>query len=620
MGLWRGRRRMVRDGVAVVRHSEQRKDGFPLWLDHPDIVLDNNLPRSGKDIDGSHHVARYRNQATKQRTDPEYIAGKLFQRHETARGEHEYAAYKLLKHSKYVSREPRRVVSRDGEFWLLTSWERCNLREYLRETSTENSTSGGGLKLEQAAWMLRELITAVESTHRGGVAVCDLALENILVTRALQLLIADFDKWENPNTVVPRPAGRLAYQPHERGCTAAQLDCYALGVIGLEFIYGPDWLWRQTDDNRMPLPAELHESPWVTDLPSGYAKAVSYLLLAPRAQESTEELLGYAHVALLQMGSQKAGAAQGSPASEPEPVSVRAPSPRPQLSPRREAIAGHVRRRVVPSSPRPAAKPTERESAAPQPLRTRSRLRRRIGTGAATVVSAAAIAQHEPARTGSRLRRRLGTGAAALVTVAGVGLLVVPDMSVFAGSSAPKRPAAGVTLAPSAGGVITEPATPTKFGGARRVNHGPTSAQKRAAGWLALCAYRRGTNGDVRHCQKNWKLSPRSELAAQVTCSNYHNPTVYTLYKTGRASHGAFAKVAHQGVAYTGSAGACSSWWSRWDRTDAQGEYAAGDIAFRQDRGTGIIAWTYPAQHVVAQAHGPAGSFSHVCQAWWFNG
>lgn len=576
---------MMREGVELVGHSDARENGFPLWLDNPSIVLDNNLPQSGKDIDGSHRVARYRDRDGDRRSEPVYIAGKRFERWEATRGEHEYRAYKALKGSKYVSQLPRRVVSRDGEFWLLTSWERCHLREYLRDTSNGQAGIGGGMQPKQAATMLGELIAALTRIHRAGVAVCDLALENVLVTRALELLLADFDKWENPNTVVPAPPGRVAYRPHQKGCTASQLDLYALGVIGLELIFGPDWLWHQTADNHKPLPAHLPDSTWVNDLPAGYAKAVRYLLLAPRSDDSTEELLGYAQVALLQMNAKHDG--PGTPPSGSH------------TPPRVEDWLPYERD-VPPANPTADEPDEDRTHTGGHDDRERERV--------------------------PRSSRWVATGFVA--ALAAVAFLVVPGLNLNGAARDRGRSTTtqtqSTTTPPTS---TTSPSTtisstPTVLTTIHR-SPGPTKAQRQAAAQLAFFAYERGTNGNVENCKKNWKLPSSSPLAAQVTCTNFHNATIYTDYKTSAAMNSAYRSATHQGVPYTGAAGDCTTSWTNWYRTDVSGQYASGPIAFREDHGTGSLIWEYndvPGENVIAEASGPIGTFGQICQAWYYNG
>ena len=273
--------------ARVIRTGPPIRDGWPAWLVSPDAyVLDNGI-LGGQDVAGTRRIARYREVNSELASEWRYVAGKCFGPEERALGDHELAAYQALAGNIFVVNHLRSYVTENGELWLLSEWQPRNLREFLLSGPLSNADAGT---------ILTFLVTGLRELRRAGVAVNDVAAENVLITSSKHPKFADFDRWAAPDEL-PASNGRRAYQPTGRAATGAERDNHALGVLALEMLREPDWLYELTGRGHWQLP-DL--TPYLQGLDPAYARAVRNLLGSPYVPVplSANRALGLAAAAL----------------------------------------------------------------------------------------------------------------------------------------------------------------------------------------------------------------------------------------------------------------------------------------------------------------------------------
>lgn len=120
--------------------------------------------------------------------------------------------------------------------------------EFVDGESLDSQIPTGGMKLERAATILKQLGVALEEVHRHGVFHRDLKPENILLRRGTDdVVLIDFgiarvtDSVISPTTTDGQSAGTLMYmspeQLRDEGVTAAS-DIYSMSVIAYEMVTG----------------------------------------------------------------------------------------------------------------------------------------------------------------------------------------------------------------------------------------------------------------------------------------------------------------------------------------------------------------------------------------------
>ena len=147
----------------------------------------------------------------------------------------------------------------------------------------------------------------------------------------------------------------------------------------------------------------------------------------------------------------------------------------------------------------------------------------------------------------------------------------------------------------------------------------PTKAHQHAAGMLSAFVYERGTyyaGGNVKACQPNWH--PATNVVAQLRCTSFGQPTVYTRFATNSEASAYFKTLASRGQPATGDWGACKKWIpsSAWRRTILGDQKQSGQVAFRQVASSAFVVWIWPNMHAVAEASGNGKSKPRLCRAW----
>jgi hypothetical protein len=150
----------------------------------------------------------------------------------------------------------------------------------------------------------------------------------------------------------------------------------------------------------------------------------------------------------------------------------------------------------------------------------------------------------------------------------------------------------------------------------------PSKAQQHAAGVLSAFVYERGTwyaGGNVKACQPNWHPAP--QVIAQLHCTAFGQPSVYTRFRTGSQASAYFKKLASQGQPGSGDWGSCRRHIpsTRWTRTILGSEKESGQVAFRQSRDRVSVVWIWPDMQTVAEATGRLSQRIGLCRAWNLN-
>jgi hypothetical protein len=150
----------------------------------------------------------------------------------------------------------------------------------------------------------------------------------------------------------------------------------------------------------------------------------------------------------------------------------------------------------------------------------------------------------------------------------------------------------------------------------------PSRAQQHAAGVLSAFVYERGTwyeGGNVKACQPNWR--PVANVVAQLKCTAFGQPSVYTRFKSASQADAYFKHLASQGHPASGSWGACQRHIpsANWSRTILGDNKESGQVAFRQSGGNASVVWIWPNMHTVAQTTGRLSQRPAICRAWDLN-
>ena len=161
--------------------------------------------------------------------------------------ENSYARQKFIQESEALSRihHPGVVQVLDkGEF----NGRPYFVMEFVHGKKLRSQISSGGMNLERAATILRQIGAALEQAHQQGVFHRDLKPENILLRQGTdEVVLIDFgiakvtDSVVAPTTTHGQSAGTLMYMSPEQvrgeSVTAAS-DIYSMGVIAYEMVTG----------------------------------------------------------------------------------------------------------------------------------------------------------------------------------------------------------------------------------------------------------------------------------------------------------------------------------------------------------------------------------------------
>jgi hypothetical protein len=149
----------------------------------------------------------------------------------------------------------------------------------------------------------------------------------------------------------------------------------------------------------------------------------------------------------------------------------------------------------------------------------------------------------------------------------------------------------------------------------------PSKHQQHAAGVLGAFVYARGTwyeGGNVKACQPNWH--PPANVIAQLHCTSFGQPSVYSRFKTGAQASAYFRQLASHGHPASGYWGMCKRHIpsANWTRT-ILGNKESGQVAFRQSGGMASVVWIWPNMQTVAEATGRLPQRAAICKAWSLN-
>jgi serine/threonine protein kinase len=225
--------------------------------------------------------------------------------------------------------------------------------QYVEGQTLRSAIPAGGMPLEKAASLIRQIAQALGAAHDVGVWHRDLKPENVMLQRSggedyaklIDFGIAGIQnsQFTGEKTKV---AGSLSYMAPEQfaGNPCAASDTYALGVVAYEMLTGnppfssASMTHLVADDQTMTLPRSSRP-----DLPEAAERALlKALSFAPeKRQASVRELGEQLYVALCEV-------------SEPRRRPVKSSASRPATAWRWSSSATRPRPRSVPSKSRPA--------------------------------------------------------------------------------------------------------------------------------------------------------------------------------------------------------------------------------------------------------------------------
>jgi serine/threonine protein kinase len=159
-----------------------------------------------------------------------------------------YARQKFKQESEALSRIRHANVVEVMDTGELADGRPYFVMQYVDGETLRSQVSSGGMDMERAASILKQIGAALEHAHQQGVLHRDLKPENILLRRVTDdVVVIDFgiakvtDSVVAPTTKNEQSAGTLMYMSPEqlRGeRVAATSDIYSMGVIAYEMVTG----------------------------------------------------------------------------------------------------------------------------------------------------------------------------------------------------------------------------------------------------------------------------------------------------------------------------------------------------------------------------------------------